>query len=416
MPHEFLFVLLICLLVNNQCALANNNDNDQIEDGEFKTQDSSKSPIIIRKETFKQVISEPFGGTFVMFYAPWCGHCKRMQSIWNRLAETHNLMRDTLVAKVDCTVDTELCSDQDILSYPTFVFYKKGNPEGDRYQGERSLQAMDHYMTTMSFISDDREYQAYPVESVPTEGGDYVFTPSAQEFKEFISTGFHFVDFYANWCGHCQELAPTWEELGKAYANTHVKISKIDCANHQSLCQEFGIRAYPTLIFFHNGKKIEAYNSDRDVAAFSRFIDNNVERLLKTQGSSAEEDLYKYDDHSATYHEVAGQVIELTTKNMDKALKRPGLLFVKFFAPWCGHCKAMAPAWIDLARHYEGNSNVRIAEVDCTNNNELCMNHNINAYPTLILFRNGQQWKEYSQSRSLTNLISFIESGVRDEL
>ena len=74
--------------------------------------------------------------------------------------------------------------------------------------------------------------------------------------------------------------------------------------------------------------QIEAYNSDRDVGAFSRFIDDNVERLLKTQGQVEEENLYRYDDHSATYHEVAGQVIELTTKNMDKALKRPGLLFV----------------------------------------------------------------------------------------
>jgi len=51
--------------------------------------------------------------------APWCGHCKRMISTWDRLAQSHNPKKKFVIGKIDCTVETDLCSDHDILGYPT---------------------------------------------------------------------------------------------------------------------------------------------------------------------------------------------------------------------------------------------------------------------------------------------------------
>jgi protein disulfide-isomerase-like protein len=60
--------------------------------------------------------------------------------------------------------------------------------------------------------------------------------------------------------------------------------------------------------------------------------------------------------------------------------------FIKFYAPWCGHCKKMAPAWDELATKTEGKLNV--AKVDCTSDKgkPLCAKFEVKGYPTLLHF------------------------------
>jgi thioredoxin-like negative regulator of GroEL len=66
-----------------------------------------------------------------------------------------------------------------------------------------------------------------------------------------VVKGDTFVNFYVPSCNHCNNLAPTWAELAKAFANDEeVKIAEVDCTEHKALCQEHDVSVYPTLAYF----------------------------------------------------------------------------------------------------------------------------------------------------------------------
>merc|ERR1712215_15194 len=88
-------------------------------------------------------------------------------------------------------------------------------------------------------------------------------------------------------------------------------------------------------------------------------------------------------------------------------MKKGEMTFVKFFAPWCGHCRSLAPTWELLSSKYAGK--VKVAEVDCTQNRNLCSRYKIQGYPTLILFKDGKMVQEYQGGRDLKTLSNFIE-------
>jgi thioredoxin 1 len=64
------------------------------------------------------------------------------------------------------------------------------------------------------------------------------------------------VDFWAEWCGPCKQLAPRIEELAEDY-DGDVKFVKVDVDDNQELAGQFGIRSIPTLLLFDEGEKVE---------------------------------------------------------------------------------------------------------------------------------------------------------------
>ena len=87
-------------------------------------------------------------------------------------------------------------------------------------------------------------------------------------------------------------------------------------------------------------------------------------------------------------------------------------VLIEFYAPWCGHCKALAPKYEELGALYQSNadyaSKVTIAKVDATAND---VPDEIQGFPTIKLYKAGDKTNpvEYSGDRSIEDLIKFVK-------
>lgn len=83
----------------------------------------------------------------VMFYAPWCGHCKRLEPIWGHVAQS--LYRTNIrVGRVDCTRFTSLATEFSIQGFPTIKFIK--NDEEHNFHGDRTKDDIINFALRMS--------------------------------------------------------------------------------------------------------------------------------------------------------------------------------------------------------------------------------------------------------------------------
>lgn len=106
---------------------------------------------------------------------------------------------------------------------------------------------------------------------------------------------------------------------------------------------------------------------------------------------------------------VPSAIDKLGSDNFDVTVKNKCTL-VKFYAPWCGACKVLAPVYSNLASAFASDSDrVSIADVDCTVVPDICTRYGIKGYPTIKLFLNSEEpAMEYRGGRTLESMISFV--------
>nr|XP_055195812.1 protein disulfide-isomerase A2 isoform X3 [Nyctereutes procyonoides] len=102
----------------------------------------------------------------------------------------------------------------------------------------------------------------------------------------------------------------------------------------------------------------------------------------------------------------------LVGKNFEQvAFDETKNVFVKFYAPWCTHCKAMAAAWEALAEKYKDHEDIVIAELDATANELEAFP--VHGFPTLKYFPAGPGRKviEYKSTRDVETFSKFLDNG-----
>ena len=80
------------------------------------------------------------------------------------------------------------------------------------------------------------------------------------------------------------------------------------------------------------------------------------------------------------------------------------------YAPWCGHCKRLAPTWDELGEKAEG---FKVAKIDCTAEKETCNEYGVRGYPTLHWFKDGQvQGDRYAGPRTTDALLDYAKKNM----
>ncbi|KZT13191.1 thioredoxin-domain-containing protein [Laetiporus sulphureus 93-53] len=267
-----------------------------------------------------------------------------------------------------------------------------------------------------------------PVDSVELPGA---LTPD--NFQDTIAHGVWLVEHFSPYCGHCRNFSPTWRQLVEANQNQSdpgIHLTQVNCAVHGDLCRQNRVDGYPQMNLYRDGDFVEAYKQARTFEFLTEYLAKHAEpTTVPTPTAVVEPTLEptpapvpapalqvnappEYRDDSrfkvpAKDYNPKGAVLSLSDETFRSAADE-GHLFVKFFAPWCGHCKKLAPTWTQLAGVMQ--HKLAIAEVNCDEHAALCSAEGVKGFPTLIYYGGqGAGRTEYNSGRKLEQLKAFAE-------
>ena len=112
-------------------------------------EDNSAPVKVIVGKTYNEIVNRSPDDVFVKYYAPWCGHCKKLAPVWDQLAEELKDVKGLVIAKLDATANE--VEGVDIRGYPTLKFYKHGEKATPvDYDGERDIEGFKKWLSENS--------------------------------------------------------------------------------------------------------------------------------------------------------------------------------------------------------------------------------------------------------------------------
>merc|ERR1719230_802044 len=208
--------------------------------------------------------------------------------------------------------------------------------------------------------------------------GDVVHL-TAETFDQYVDGSSNIlVEFYAPWCGHCKNLEPEWKIAGETFTESDdIVLAAFDATTDQAIAGKYEIKGFPTIKYFPKDKadSPEDYDGGRSADTIVKWVNDKIGTNKKVRKAPT---AAKALDEDSFEKEVLGE---------------KGAM-VEFFAPWCGHCKKLAPEYEETAKAFAGEAGVGVYTVDATENSELAGKYDVSGYPTLKWFPPGSSEPE----------------------
>lgn len=270
--------------------------------------------VQLTDKNFDQEVVQSKDVWMVLFYAPWCGHCKRFHPEYEKAAK--GLEGIFKIGAVNSVNEKNLAKKYKISGYPTVYFFgaDKANPE--EYNGKRTAEAVADYLfekakSVFTARLGEKKEEPKKAEKKPEEakkaekkvekvekkdesddGKDVVvLTDDNFEEKVFGSEDMWLVAFYAPWCGHCKRLLPEWNKAATQLKGKGVVIAKLDATAHKKMAKKYEIHGYPTIKVFATGKgkdkAVEDYKGTRKVDGIVSYSLDKLKEFKEKQGKAS---------------------------------------------------------------------------------------------------------------------------------
>lgn len=450
--------------------------------------------VKLEQDNFQDFLKE---NSLVMaeFFAPWCGHCKKLAPEYVKAAEELKSKNVSLV-QIDCDDNRDLCMQLQIPGFPSIKLIKDGDiAHAKDYNGARTAEAIVKFMikqtqpavqvvedkaaldalvanstvpvvvdfgvndfnaTFYQFahaLSDDYVFISLPSKEnkisvfLPVEGssaeeivfkGDHktlakdrsVFEEwlkveslpffgeiNGEVFNAYLESGLPLAYFFFNEPSEVEENRKFFTDLAKKYRGKMAFVS-LDAKQFGRHAENLNMKQQFPLFAIHNMISNQKFGlpqmAEEEFAKLNKAIKlktKDITKLVENVLSGKAEAIVKSEEVPSVQE---SNVFKIVGKTHDKIVADPKKdVLVKYYAPWCGHCKKMAPTYEELADTYASDSSskdkVVIAEVDATAND--IFNVEIAGYPTILLYPAGKNAEPvvYEGDRSLDSFLTFIK-------
>ncbi|CAD5116862.1 DgyrCDS5703 [Dimorphilus gyrociliatus] len=441
------------------------------------------------------------GIMLVKFYAPWCGHCKRLAPEFDKAASLLSANDPPVtLAKLDCTVETKTCGKYGVSGYPTLKIFRSDPENSEDYNGPRehdgifkymrskagpssknveSVDGMESFLKTQDvtivgfFDSNENElakqfskladamsedfrfghsFESSVSEKYSFSNNIVLFRPkrlqskfedaqvkyegsatipamkewvrdnvhglcghrttgNTDQFKNPLVVAYYDVDYVKNtkgtnyWRNRVMKIA---KELNAAGKKVNYAISNRDDFSQE--LSEFGIEA-------PSDKPVVAGRNDKD----QKFImegEFSMDRLKQFVVDLVDDKLTPYLKSEAIPETNEEPVKVVVAKEFDKIVNDDSKdVLIEFYAPWCGHCKSLAPKYDELAGKLENEPSITIAKMDATAN-DVPKPYEVHGFPTIYFAPKGQKDspRKYEGGREVKDFLKYLAKESTDPL